>query len=634
MQRAGISCGALGGEVRDPPKTDQSADEAALQGQQYHDSDEQDGSSIDSSASGRGWDAVGAGVTNLQDLLGTRKKRMSDTRHGLNRKEPWRRDRTALEPSEMSSDRDNRMTPKATAPTREHDGNSKHARRIDRTVDTSEGHQQGHVHSEESLDESGHGENVRSISDDDGAETLNVEWDATKDDQDQLPHEASKRIFTQELLQRLISEAGLPLVICLQHDEMPDLTVKFFDRPKVFLKGPSEAGQALTKSLPRGFSVVSLNATCSILARASTPPPMTAQSDEDDEEQPYAQAQLQWQDSDGAEGTDLDCKYTAGNLTVQEYRERMEPRLFKLRCRADISDANAAFELGMRLLNASGVRKDPINGCRYLMSAASRGHCFAQTELGTCYELGVGVHQDSDTAVKWWKLASAGNEHVPAGVVSAMHNLAVAYSQGRGVKRDYILACHWHKKAAKLGDRDSQYNLAYYYTAGKGVRRHDRKAAFWLLQAAQQGCPKSALELAARYWRAQGVKRDIAKTSQWLRKAARHLEGPRRILEAIGSGANASAVDELFPSALSTRRGVDEDLMRAHAELQMEISAQLERARTRSVAVQARSAREDLVPGTRLGRRLEQALGEASVAAFQRMRTPARSALPDKEKER
>ena len=197
-----------------------------------------------------------------------------------------------------------------------------------------------------------------------------------------------------------------------------------------------------------------------------------------------------------------------------------------------------------------------------------------------------------------------------------MHNLAVAYSQGNGVKRDFLLACHWHKKAARMGDRESQYNLAYYYTVGRGVRRHDRKAAFWLLKAAQQGCPKAALELAARYWRAQGVKRDIAKTSQWLRKAARHLEEPRRILEAIDSGANVSLVDELFPSAISARRGLDEEMMRAHTELQLEIRAQLERARVRAVAAQARSAREDLVPGTRLGRRLEQALGEASVAAL------------------
>jgi len=43
---------------------------------------------------------------------------------------------------------------------------------------------------------------------------------------------------------------------------------------------------------------------------------------------------------------------------------------------------------------------------------------------------------------------------------------------------------------------------------------------------------------------------------------------------------------------------------------------QLERARTRSAAAKDKSAREDVVQGTRLGRRLEQALGEASISAL------------------
>jgi hypothetical protein len=32
----------------------------------------------------------------------------------------------------------------------------------------------------------------------------------------------------------------------------------------------------------------------------------------------------------------------------------------------------------MRLLHGMGVRKDPMNGCRFLMNAAAQGHCYAQ----------------------------------------------------------------------------------------------------------------------------------------------------------------------------------------------------------------------------------------------------------------
>ena len=44
----------------------------------------------------------------------------------------------------------------------------------------------------------------------------------TKEDPNALLHEAGKRIFTQDLLQQLISEASLPLEICLEFDAIPD----------------------------------------------------------------------------------------------------------------------------------------------------------------------------------------------------------------------------------------------------------------------------------------------------------------------------------------------------------------------------------------------------------------------------
>ena len=287
---------------------------------------------------------------------------------------------------------------------------------------------------------------------------------------------------------------------------------------------------------------------------------------------------LYWdeQESDGTEGTRLDNKFEAGNLTVRQYRDAMEPRLIKLRRRTEVNDANGAFELGMRLLNGSGVRRDPVNGCRYVMNAAAQGHCFAQALLGSCYYEGSGVAVDAGKAVKWWKLASAGNEMLPLGVASAMHNLGVAYCSGTGVKRDYLLGCHWLKKGAKSGDVSSQYNLAYYYTVGKGVRKHERKAAYWLLQAARQGCPEAAFELAARYWRAHGLHRDVGKASQWLRKAAKHLHPARLILEALERGDNVSAIDPLFPlPPVSSRRNTDKDMREAHDELQLEMRSQV-----------------------------------------------------------
>jgi TPR repeat protein len=54
----------------------------------------------------------------------------------------------------------------------------------------------------------------------------------------------------------------------------------------------------------------------------------------------------------------------------------------------------------------------------------------AQFNLGLCYNLGEGVAQDSQEAVKWYRLA------VEQGNVKAQFNLGNNYSQGDGVAQD------------------------------------------------------------------------------------------------------------------------------------------------------------------------------------------------------
>ena len=52
-------------------------------------------------------------------------------------------------------------------------------------------------------------------------------------------------------------------------------------------------------------------------------------------------------------------------------------------------------------------------------------------------------------------------------------------------------------------------------------------------------------------------------------------EQAARILEALESHANATEVDALFPAPLSPQRASDHELVQAHAELQIEIRAQV-----------------------------------------------------------
>jgi hypothetical protein len=379
--------------------------------------------SAQDSSSGRavGWEAVGAGVRDARELLRLPKKR--DWTNGGQSATSKARRRGGSDGEDTDS---HPQPPSAGAGSGDAQGEGAEAGR-----DQDSG--------ELGLGDSGGGGSTGDV--------LDVDWDPAKEDTLLPPDAAGRRVITEGLLQRLIAEAGLPLQIEPQYDDDPDPLERFGDCPKVFLVGPAQAARKLASRLPRGFGVEQLNATLSILGRAVSPPPLGGDnSDQDLDGGPLGEEQERWLQSDGEEGTRLDEAYAAGNATLHQYRDAMVPRLLKLRRRTEVDDANGAFELGMRLLHGMGVRKDPINGCRYVMNAAAQGHCFAQAQLGNCYHTGAGVSRDDAKAAKWWKLAAAGNEVVPEGVLVAKHNLAVAYAQGIGVKRDYLLACHWHKQ--------------------------------------------------------------------------------------------------------------------------------------------------------------------------------------------
>ena len=55
------------------------------------------------------------------------------------------------------------------------------------------------------------------------------------------------------------------------------------------------------------------------------------------------------------------------------------------------------------------------------------------------------------------------------GDVLAQYQLAVCYSEGRGVEQDYGEAAHWFREAANHGDVNASYSLGVCYANGQGV---------------------------------------------------------------------------------------------------------------------------------------------------------------------
>jgi len=77
------------------------------------------------------------------------------------------------------------------------------------------------------------------------------------------------------------------------------------------------------------------------------------------------------------------------------------------------------------------------------LRAAERGNAKAQLQLGLCYHHGKDVPQDSQKAVRWFRLAAR------QGNADAMFYLGRAHYSGEGVKKDLEMAYGWFEQAAQ-----------------------------------------------------------------------------------------------------------------------------------------------------------------------------------------
>ena len=84
--------------------------------------------------------------------------------------------------------------------------------------------------------------------------------------------------------------------------------------------------------------------------------------------------------------------------------------------------------------------------------AAEKGAAASQSKLAVMYSKGSGVTRNYKTAFKWHKLAAE------QGVVNAQYKLGQMYGFGRGVLKDNVYAYMWWDIAASRGDRDARKN--------------------------------------------------------------------------------------------------------------------------------------------------------------------------------
>ena len=186
-----------------------------------------------------------------------------------------------------------------------------------------------------------------------------------------------------------------------------------------------------------------------------------------------------------------------------------ESRMQREDTRSSMS-ASEAYELGRQAYD----KGDYATAIKYYLFSAENGNASAQTDLGFCYEKGLGVEKNARQAVYWYRKAT------DQGFSYAQNNLGACYFYGIGVEQNGEQAVYWYRKAADQGNATAQNNLGCCYFDGFGVMQNDEQAVYWFRMAADQGNDFALKNLGVCYEYGNGVKKNLRQAIFWYRKAA------------------------------------------------------------------------------------------------------------------
>lgn len=149
---------------------------------------------------------------------------------------------------------------------------------------------------------------------------------------------------------------------------------------------------------------------------------------------------------------------------------------------ADQGNVQGQYWTGDIYFHGSAGKNDNDQAIKYWTMASDQNHGQAQFYLALLYH-GIG---DYTNAIKYWELA-ADNGHP-----EAISNIGYCYEQGLGVDCDETMALNWYTRGAEDGDPTATYNVGLYYELGKGGLTADTaKAIEWYAQAWSMGYYKA-----------------------------------------------------------------------------------------------------------------------------------------------
>jgi localization factor PodJL len=164
-----------------------------------------------------------------------------------------------------------------------------------------------------------------------------------------------------------------------------------------------------------------------------------------------------------------------------------------------------------------------------------------------------------------------------SGDAGAAYEIAMRFSEGRGVPANLDEAAHWYELAASKGLTPAQFRYASMLEKGQGVKKDLESARKLYVAAAGKGHAKAMHNLAVLY--AEGIdgKPDYASAAQWFRKAAEHGVADSQynlgVLAARGIGMDRNIGESYKWFSLAAAQG-DKDAGRKRDELAMQLDAQ------------------------------------------------------------
>lgn len=101
------------------------------------------------------------------------------------------------------------------------------------------------------------------------------------------------------------------------------------------------------------------------------------------------------------------------------------------------------------------------------------------------------------------------------GNAESQYNLGYCYQQGVEVEKNDSIANIWLLKSAKQGWINAQFKIAYSFFSGRGVKKDDKQAFYWALQCAKQNDPECMFNVVSCYQEGVGVEKNLDSMLTW-----------------------------------------------------------------------------------------------------------------------